>query len=489
MLRKPFFAAMIVALMVLCSGVAWGADTIDYELDTTTTVSEGIQYVNTNTVTFTFDPADYSAVSINGELLSKNDYDEFAKTLVLKQGKNSIKIEATVAGSETKLTETLVLYYLDTAVLGATIQFENPVVDKVELWDKSIIFKPVKASYIKGSDGKVLENQTISLEAKESTTFNATDKPYAIVTPSKVIYAFSNKDGSSLTEGVELTLPYDGAITSAAASTLAIMFSADNGTTWENLGGVADSKKYQIKTIINKLGYFTVVNSSKSFADMKDWSRQYVEPLWAKDIIREDGVDNTKIGLVTQIQRGEFTCMMIKGMGIQPFDTLQGYFTDITDGTPAAEADQYLIGNEAWGPVGHAESEYNMVYGYGTITPMLVEIAYRNGIIMGFDNDAGDSVFKYQDPLTREQAATILCRILNLKTEDQDTKVKKQLEKYYSDVDGASGIADWAEKYVLAVTKAKLMQGSAGAFKGGDNLSRAEACKLVYLVMQKLGKI
>jgi len=98
--------------------------------------------------------------------------------------------------------------------------------------------------------------------------------------------------------------------------------------------------------------------------------------------------------------------------------------------------------------------------------------------------------------LTREQAAVIIARVANLKLPTDVDKVKKDLEKIFPD-DG-SKISPWAAPAVLAVYKAKFMegdkndQGKVTAFRPNGELSklkRSEAAKITYLLLKKLKKI
>lgn len=94
--------------------------------------------------------------------------------------------------------------------------------------------------------------------------------------------------------------------------------------------------------------------------------------------------------------------------------------------------------------------------------------AYNNGIIEG----VGDSKFEPDSPLTREQAVTILGRMI----EDNEESIPSANYK-----DGDS-ISNWAKDHVDLLTHYGLIDGyTDGTFRPQNNLNRAEASKILSI--------
>lgn len=85
---------------------------------------------------------------------------------------------------------------------------------------------------------------------------------------------------------------------------------------------------------------------------------------------------------------------------------------------------------------------------------------------LGFMNGTGEAVFAPQQSVTREQAAVVLARILNL-TSDKSSS--------YLDADKISG---WAADSINALTETGIMEGSGGSFNPQGILTR-EMCAVI----------
>lgn len=103
--------------------------------------------------------------------------------------------------------------------------------------------------------------------------------------------------------------------------------------------------------------------------------------------------------------------------------------------------------------------------------------AYRLGIISG----TSATTFSPNNPLTRQEAATLLCRFL---TKMLGITISQRVTSmsYYVDADS---IADWAAPYVAYAYKEDIMQGNGTAFNPKAYLSREQGLLLVEKMMEK----
>nr|WP_280529337.1 S-layer homology domain-containing protein [Saccharibacillus endophyticus] len=172
--------------------------------------------------------------------------------------------------------------------------------------------------------------------------------------------------------------------------------------------------------------------------------------------------DANEFGVNEVITRGEFATMLIRMLNI-PLD----YDEDITKRT--------------FDDVGPVTNQY-MDYRY-------IETAVRKGIIRG----TGPRVFMPYNTLSREDAAIMIARAMNLKLTD-NTKAKAGLEKSFTD---ATTINSSYAGAVLAVTKGKYMEGKANKLEEGQKkatyrfdpkatFTRAEAADIAVKVMTKM---
>jgi hypothetical protein len=99
--------------------------------------------------------------------------------------------------------------------------------------------------------------------------------------------------------------------------------------------------------------------------------------------------------------------------------------------------------------------------------------AYHN-IVDGYD----ETNFGPADFITREQMAVMIARALGLEAAEVETEFKDMED-----------MSQWAKPSVLSVLNKGLIEGYPdGSFKPKDYLTRAEAVKVIYLVMEELDK-
>lgn len=360
---------------------------------------------------------------------------------------------------------------------------------KIESSDKKAVIKCPKGTFVvKGN--QLIENvvPTVATEVYFSQTVNSvTYKAYANHTFASDIFKISVSDGVydgtyRLSEQGELTLTYSKSISKVVADRLSVWYSCyvndftsnnNNCTPEDNcLGGYVNAGKntvtvpFQIK---GKDAYYAVFLDQREPDFRDDWSYSYVMPLWSREIM-----DTVNQSIYEEIERREFAFMMVRGLGLPVVEgSIENTFSDVKN------------------DVNNTDKDFKFI-----------ETAARYGIINGFPPKQGETKpgFEYDKEgnevknLTREQAAAIIARVANLKIQTDVDKVQKDLEKIFP-VDGEN-ISPWAAPAVLAVYKAKFMegdkineQGKVTTFRPDGKLKRSEAAKITYLLLKKLKKI
>ncbi|MNJ57800.1 Endoglucanase precursor [compost metagenome] len=202
----------------------------------------------------------------------------------------------------------------------------------------------------------------------------------------------------------------------------------------------------------------------RSYSDVTNhgWARNMLNALYSKGIMKNLRGDS--FGTDDRVTRGEFATLLVKGL-----DLPLNYPTDSD----------------------HAKSTF-LDIGPGARTETWsyehIETAARAGIVTGIT----EGVFAPYMPITREQAAVMISRALKLKLALNDEKLNATLAKTFID----SGSVDYyARPAIVAVSKAKIMAGSATTLPGQKKatfsfnpkgfMTRAEAGKISVELLKK----
>lgn len=264
-----------------------------------------------------------------------------------------------------------------------------------------------------------------------------------------------------------LTIQYDPSIVNAANNILTVYY--HNGDEWQNLGGVVNTSKKTITVPFAGFGYYMVMKTKESFDDVvnHDFARDAMETLYAKGIM--PNYSAVSFGANRDITRGEFATMLVKALDLPIND---GPYVDSR--TPSAPT---------FNDVRPVRDTWDYQYKY-------IETAARAGIVRGKE----PGYFRPDDPLTREEAAIMIARALNLKLGTPDA-AKVALAKMFTD---AKDVGYYAQPAVLAVAKAKIMAGEPNdpaakkptyRFLPKSNLTRAEMAVITIRVMVQLKKL
>ncbi|MEY8739634.1 S-layer homology domain-containing protein [Bacillales bacterium AN1005] len=259
-----------------------------------------------------------------------------------------------------------------------------------------------------------------------------------------------------------LTLTYDSNVVDDAGTTISVFYYTP-GREWKRIGGEVDSKKHTITVPFDKFGYYKVMKLRRSYNDITNhgWARNILNALYAKGFMQP--IRFEQFGTDDRATRGEFATILVKGLNLPITSDDKPTFTDVASGTSS------------------------FTWDYASI-----ETAARAGIVTGLT----DGNFGPDQPLTREQAAVMIARALELKLASNDSKLTSALAKSFID---SGSMEAYSRPSIQAVSKAKIMEGSpvtvAGqskpqfAFNPKGNLTRAEAGKIAVELLKKSTKV
>ena len=286
--------------------------------------------------------------------------------------------------------------------------------------------------------------------AKKVTASKVSGSPQPVDTHLKLVsdvYAWKLEAGAKLSAAGKLTVAYDAAKLAGADVRKLGLYRQNEAdkSKWIYAGGIVDAAAGTVETEVTEPGTYAVLIAEYTFADLANhWSRADVEALAARGIVSGDPAGTFRPnGSVT---RAEFVKLVLP--------LLAG------GSGPGLAAERFAdVPAEAW----YADA---------------VATASAAGIVKG----AGGK-FRPNDPITREEMAVMLYRVLGIVTEDLDAE--KLLEAYS---DGAK-VSGWARLQVAYAVKSGLLKGSGGKLIPRANASRAEAATVVLRALESMGRI
>ncbi|VTR39252.1 Endo-1,4-beta-xylanase A precursor [Actinobacillus pleuropneumoniae] len=263
-----------------------------------------------------------------------------------------------------------------------------------------------------------------------------------------------------------ITLKYDSALVNSASSNLGIWWYNPSQGTWINIGGKVDAKKKTITAPFKGFGYYAVKSLRYSYSDAisHKTARNDIELMLARGYMKASKQD--AFGVYDPMTRGEFATIIVKLLDI-PLD----YDTDKNKLTFDDIYQESVVNSMQWD------------YRY-------IETAARKGIIRGI----APRSFAPNMELTREEAANMIARALNLKMGEIE-KDKAALQKQFEDVGNIK--SNYSYPAILAVSKAGILTGVANSLKEGERkptynfnpdavLNRADTATVVKRMMSKL---
>jgi hypothetical protein len=429
----------------------------------------------------------------------------FVAEVFLKPGKNTIKYSVEKGGNKSK--HEFEIFYAESPTEGARYK-ESLSRGKIDVFDdgleidfprNTLLVDPnsdsavfdvfehdvdVSFGIVDRSSGKLVkvwseqQGQYIFEEFQEPFR---TIMPFRFIPPDRTGYAGqiywieAAGDMTNVNSGLipsnrgEITIAYNQSIRNDAQNLLAVYRFDPDEQRWTNLGGVVDTRKQTITAPVEEFGYYTVMAKRGTYNDIRNhsWAANYLQTMFAKGIMKAESFNRFGSDLLTT--RGEFSTLLVKALQI-PINA--GPYLDKEKTRPVNPT--FVDVNPLLDPQGEF-AFYSYEY---------IETAGRAGIVRGL----GQGEFGPEGLLTREEAAIMIARALNLDIEDDIDRSMEKLRKDYADADK---ISRYAVAYVQAVINEGIMSGSPFGdsdlmnFNPDSFLSRAEAAAVAYRLMQE----
>lgn len=460
--------------------------------DNNTTYSQR-PYATTNKVDIQVRVENAKTVEINSEeaiQIAGSDSDLWLlRDYLLKPGENTIKVKVEkyrYNGQNKKdstETDDLRITVIDAPLSGSQRCFEA-IGQSLPAFNKSVVLKVPKETAIVDHSNRSAWDQSVTILAN-SPQFNL-NPDYIPLSPLYSIEAAS--PSYSLSNPGELTLKFDAAAGGTNNELITVLYALPSfqatslqPSMLQRIGSYnLTTESITVPFSNTGFGHYMVVRTTKDFKDFYlrktggvdlEWARSYVVTLWSRGIMHplatyQDGspVPEEFFGLTNKsgqnelpVTRYEFISMLVNGFRL-PFSplSLQSHiFSDIQN-------------------LNIIEIQY-------------IEAAVKAGWIPNTPTTDGKLLFHPGNPLTREQACVFMANAagLPLKTPDQATSV---LKTYFPN--DYSSTYSWQRPHILACIQSGLITTTEqGYLEPNRTITRAEAARMVYTILQKTQKL
>lgn len=276
----------------------------------------------------------------------------------------------------------------------------------------------------------------------------------------------ANSNWLAPTQRGTITLKYDSNITNTLSNNMGIWKYNPSTGGWTDLGGKVNTGSKTVTATLDGFGYYTVMALRYSYDDIisHPTSRDDIELIMSRGVMQSK--ESGEFGVYEMMTRGEFATMLVKMLDI-PLD-----YPPVGEALTFQDVTRYT-------------ADYRMDYRY-------IETAVRKGIIRG----VSPRVFLPYGTVTREEAAVMIARAMNLKLGNQAQDLAK-LQKTFTDT--GSIASPYSITSIQAVVGAKIMTGKANALATGTKatfrfdptatFTRADGAVLAKAIMQKMKKL
>lgn len=220
---------------------------------------------------------------------------------------------------------------------------------------------------------------------------------------------------------------------------------------WEFVGGHLDPDIRSFVCPSPRLSLFALAEFMGTFRDVEGhWAREAIELLARRLVVR--GVAADRFAPEETVTRAQFAAFLVRALGMEERPAVRPVFQDLPDGHWARGA---------------------------------VEAAYQAGLVLG----SGGGRFEPERPITREEVAALLARVLNqygLASPAHTPSAAQVLGGYHD----WEAVSPWAREAVAAGVKSGLLKGrSATELAPRGPSTRAEAAVLIADLLRFLGRI
>lgn len=268
----------------------------------------------------------------------------------------------------------------------------------------------------------------------------------------------------------KLTLAYDKNLSNDGGRMVTVFRFDPELQQWENIGGVVDEKKHTVTVPFDRFGYYTVGKLAYSYGDVVQhpYARDFIETVFAKGVMNAYEQESY-FGTDLYVSRGEFARMIVRALAIPLNYQGQRHFDDAN--LPDDQMNQIS-----------ASALWDFRY---------IETAAREGIVRGIS----PRQFGVDLNISRQDASVMIAKALNLKLDTDRAKVRKELLKYFQDVDK---IDYYAQPSVLAIAKKGFISGlpidstdpkKGYVFQPEANMLRGDAALIMARVMISMKKL
>ena len=225
---------------------------------------------------------------------------------------------------------------------------------------------------------------------------------------------------------------------------------------WTYVGSSMNTNTGKVWGFVKNGGTYGLMIYDRTFEDIKNhWSREDVEIMSAKQII--SGYDDKRFAPERTVSRAEFAKMVVQSLLTNPY-----YKIKMTDLVRPLFVD---VHEKAW------------------YRPYIDTAAYYN-IIQG----SGNAIFRPNDPVTREEMAVILIRVMNSEQEVQWMKEQYEKGKIAATFKDMDDVSVWALGSVLLAQQKGIFKGDQnGNLRPKDYVTRAEAAVVLKRAMALQG--
>lgn len=254
-----------------------------------------------------------------------------------------------------------------------------------------------------------------------------------------------NAGGKDFAAPIEITFPYEKSKV-ADPDLLAVYNFNESREEWKYAGGWVDQSECTIAVKTLRLGIYAVMEYRGDFSDLAGhWARRNVRLMAAKQLVSGTGRDTFSPD--KEITRAEFAVILARMLGLAPDPAGAARFADV-------EADAWYRG--------------------------MVGAAAKAGLVAG----VGPAVFGPAEPVTREQMAVMIARLL-AKQKGLTIDENEAGDLLAAFPDGAS-VSFWARAGVALMSKENIMKGREGqGFVPDGWATRAEATVVLSRVLKK----
>lgn len=471
-MRRLLFLVLFLGIFVFAAQAAW-AEELEIKLIEVNDVrvKENETYITNRSLVSLYiklnNPGTVKLGSIE-KSVAEAVYDCTFHDYSLKTGTNKLTVQATSSEGKTKKMS-FSINCVSTFVPGTEYVTEVPANGKISVFDKEVNLTFPKNTFIVDDHNNIINDQRIKFTVD---SLEPDEYPSKFRTPVSHIVEIEAEGSNAeyFSKAGSIEIKFGDYVPDFSTGTITIMYK--NGSSkWTNIGAVVNGKNKTAAAAFQGFGKYGVFNASRFFEDY-NWAKIYAEPLWAKGImqIRNNGgdiieermsEDRKELGLGNDCRRLDFASMIVRAFGYTPVERPTNTY-----------------------------SRFDDLVGLDTEDKVDIETAAAYGIVEGVKVNE----FSPYGYLTREQAATIIARAMNLSLETDDAKVNSELSNIFTDEDDFKDISDWAKPYVLACVKKEYINGipdgeSGVVFNAKDRLKRGEAAKLIYLVMKEKKRI